>query len=108
MEIHARRILLLGVLTAFAFGFAISAPICAQTPEKPAKTFWQLHDDYRIAAAAPCGQRDEAVRINREILARYGDSPRFSISDEPWPTQRKKILDRLNFIIDALNFNDRR
>ncbi|MBS1796000.1 MAG: hypothetical protein JSS81_19270 [Acidobacteria bacterium] len=37
MEIHARRILLLGVLTAFAFGFPIAAPICAQTPEKPPK-----------------------------------------------------------------------
>lgn len=73
-------------LTLFVLCFLLNAPIFAQPEEINDLVFVKFNE----AKKAPCGQRDEAVKIGKEIIEKYADNKENQAVIE---FVRKKVLE---------------
>ena len=64
---------LINLLTLFVLCLLLNAPIQAQQNTNPEKVLSDLYKAYTTAKRQPCGKRDEAIRIGKEIVEKFNN-----------------------------------
>jgi hypothetical protein len=62
------------ILTLFGLCFLLNAPVHAQKDTLTAEMLAESYNAYKTAKKEPCGKRDEAIRIGRELVEKFKDA----------------------------------